>query len=98
MQLKSGSLLFKSGSFQDMPSDNRRLSWYLAFPRRARKIAHKGNFLFFKDNFFPQCAIFLARRAILRQKRQVEVRWRFGGGSEASHFLQMIIYQNITKK
>ena len=45
----------KSGSFQDMTSDNRRLSWYLAFPRRARKIAHKGN-------FFPRCANFLARR------------------------------------
>ena len=30
------------------------------FPRRARKIAHKGNFLFFKENFFWRCAIFFA--------------------------------------
>ena len=37
-------------------------------PRRARKIAHKGNFLFFKDNFFPQCAIFLARRGMSYDK------------------------------
>ena len=34
------------------------------FPRRARKIAHKGNFLFFKENFFWRCAIFFARRCI----------------------------------
>jgi len=45
-------------------------------PRRARKIAHKGNFLFFKDNFFPRCAIFLPQCAILICIR----RWRFGGG------------------
>jgi hypothetical protein len=91
MQLKSGSLLFKSGSFQDMTSDNRRLSWYLSFARRARKIAHKGI-------FFPRRAIFLARRANLTGGGWVEVRWRFGGGSEASRFFQMIIYQNLTKK
>ena len=77
-------LRLKSGSFQDMTSDNRRLSWYPSFPRRARKIAHK-------DIFFPRCAIFLARRAIL-------TRWRMGGGSEAPHFFQIDIYQYFTKE
>jgi len=88
-------LRLKSGSFQDMTSDNRRLSWYPSFPRRARKIAHK-------DIFFPRCAIFLARRAILTRWRMgggwVEDGWRFGGGSEAPHFFQMAIYQYLTKK
>ena len=80
-------LRLKSGSFQDMTSDNRRLSWYPSFPRRARKNSHK-------DIFFPRCAIFLARRAI----DKVEDGWRFGGGSEAAHFFQIAIYQYITKK
>ena len=66
MLLKSGEFALKNGGFQDMTSDNRRSSWYLSFPRRARKIAHK-------DNFFPRCAIFLARRAILIGGGSVEV-------------------------
>jgi len=62
------ALRLKSGDFQKKHPDDSRLSWYLPFPRRARKIAHKGNLLFFKDNFFPQCAIFLARRGMSYDK------------------------------
>ena len=80
-------LRLKSGSFQDMTSDYRRLSWYPSFPRRARKIARK-------DIFFPRRAIFLARRAI----DKVADGWRFGGGSEAPHFIQIAIYQYFTKE
>ena len=56
---------------------------------RTREIFYSSRIIFFRGaQFFSHDAQFW----------QVEDVWRFGGGSEASRFFHIAIYQHLTKK
>ena len=86
------SLLFKSGGFQDTTCDNRRSSWYPSFPRRARKIAHKGIFFARRGNFFARRGNFNLRKT---GGGLVEDWWRFRGDLHLHKLVTIRIIQII---